>query len=262
MPSPFPGMDPYLENPSLWPDVHHELISVAREFLSIALRPRYFVQIDERLYVADDPDDMPRGLVVPDISVRAGQPSSVAVPGVSASAVAEPGIEVEGGWEVEVREARICIVDRESQRAITIIEFLSPANKTRGSAGRQNYEEKKREVLSSGTNLVEIDLLRTGVPLYRGPSEPFDYLAQVWRWTGERHRRWIWPMRLQSPLKSIPVPLRPGDPDGVLELQRILDTSYSRAGYELRVDYSREPTPPLSGNYLEWARATIGSAAT
>jgi hypothetical protein len=26
MPSPFPGMDPYLENPEFWPGVHNRLI--------------------------------------------------------------------------------------------------------------------------------------------------------------------------------------------------------------------------------------------
>ncbi|MCK4452049.1 MAG: DUF4058 family protein [Anaerolineae bacterium] len=30
MPSPFPGMDPYLEYPVRWPDVHHSLITYIR----------------------------------------------------------------------------------------------------------------------------------------------------------------------------------------------------------------------------------------
>jgi len=54
MPSPFPGMDPYLENPSLWPDGHGRLINIASELLLAQLRPKYFVQIDERLYLAND----------------------------------------------------------------------------------------------------------------------------------------------------------------------------------------------------------------
>ena len=42
MPSPFPGMDPYLEEPGLWPDVHARLIGIASEFLGQALRPKHY----------------------------------------------------------------------------------------------------------------------------------------------------------------------------------------------------------------------------
>lgn len=68
MPSPFPGMDPYLENPGLWPDVHHELISVARELLSGQLRPKYLVRVEERVYVSDE-DDPGRRVIAPDVRV-------------------------------------------------------------------------------------------------------------------------------------------------------------------------------------------------
>jgi hypothetical protein len=36
--SPFPGMDPYLESPAIWPDVHHEIISENRATLTPNLR--------------------------------------------------------------------------------------------------------------------------------------------------------------------------------------------------------------------------------
>ena len=54
MPSPFPGMDPYLEAPTLWPDVHHALIGHLRELLLPRLRPAYFAQIEERIYVTEE----------------------------------------------------------------------------------------------------------------------------------------------------------------------------------------------------------------
>ena len=44
MPSPFPGMDPYLEEPRRWPDVHQSLITYIRDALQPAVRPRYFAR--------------------------------------------------------------------------------------------------------------------------------------------------------------------------------------------------------------------------
>jgi hypothetical protein len=38
---PFPGMDPYLEAPSIWPDVHHRLIAALSEQLQSQLGPQY-----------------------------------------------------------------------------------------------------------------------------------------------------------------------------------------------------------------------------
>lgn len=51
MSSPFPGMDPYLEDPALWQDVHQGLITYIRDELQPDIRPRYHARIGERLYV-------------------------------------------------------------------------------------------------------------------------------------------------------------------------------------------------------------------
>ena len=48
MDSPFPGIDPYLEESSGWPGVHHRLISVLSDVLSEQVAPRYTVSIEER----------------------------------------------------------------------------------------------------------------------------------------------------------------------------------------------------------------------
>ncbi len=53
MPSPFPGVDPYLENPELWPDVHNGLIAALRDELSPRLRPSYYVALEERTYLEE-----------------------------------------------------------------------------------------------------------------------------------------------------------------------------------------------------------------
>ena len=260
MPSPFPGMDPYLEDPGLWPDVHHELIGVARELLLAQLRPKYFVQIDERLYLAND-DDEARALIVPDLRVREVAARTPAATTTPRSAAIAPGIELASGWELEVRESYLQVIDRESQRVVTVVEILSPANKVKGSAAKRSYDEKKRDVLASHTNLVEIDLLRAGAPLaFRADLAPYEYMAQVWRWDREdRARRTVWPMEIREPLKVIPVPVRPEDADAALDLQRMVDLAYERAGYELRVDYRKDPVPPLQHDTSEWARGIISS---
>lgn len=257
MPSPFPGMDPYLEDPALWPDVHHELISVARELLLAQLRPKYFVQIDERLYLANDNDEA-RALIVPDLRVREVAPAAAPGPNGRSAAIA-PGIELAWGWEFEVRESYIQVFDRESQRVVTVVEVLSPANKVKGSSAKRSYDDKKRDVLGARTNLVEIDLLREGIPLASRSDFPqHEYMAQVWRWgRDDQPRRTVWPMGIRERLKVIAVPVRPEDPDAALDLQQMLDIAYDRAGYELRIKHQENPVLPLPTATAEWARAVI-----
>jgi hypothetical protein len=50
MESPFPGLDPYLEHPSLWPDVHNRLIAALADELSQRVAPRYYVGLERRTY--------------------------------------------------------------------------------------------------------------------------------------------------------------------------------------------------------------------
>jgi hypothetical protein len=248
-------MDPYLENPAIWPDVHHRLIDVASEFLLAALRPKYFVQIDERLYVADHLDTA-RSLIIPDLHIREAYPQAEFSGSRGGSAMTvEPGIELESLENVEVHESRIQILDREKNQVVTVLEILSPANKVEGSAGRESYRQERKEVIQSETSLVEIDLLRMAPPLYTRPDfERFDFMAMVSRWTGKRRTRHVWPMRLQEKLKPIPIPVRPGDADAILDLQAMLDTAYQRAGYELRVDYGIEPIPPFASSAMDWSK--------
>ncbi|MEM1240663.1 MAG: DUF4058 family protein, partial [Cyanobacteria bacterium P01_H01_bin.26] len=56
MPSPFPGMDPYLEQPTFWASFHSRLIVAIADTLSPQLRPHYFVEVETRTY-----DDTPDG---------------------------------------------------------------------------------------------------------------------------------------------------------------------------------------------------------
>ncbi len=256
MPSPFPGMDPYLEDPGLWPDVHHEIISVARELLSGQLRPKYYVRVEERVYVSDE-DDPGRRVIAPDLRVveRPGWGGGPFEPGGTATLeVAEP-VEVTSLFEEEIHEARLEIIDREQRQVVTVIEVVSPTNKHPGARGQDSYRQKRQEVLSSPSHWVEIDLLRAGTPLVlREMLPPCEYTVHVSRVERRpKGKAQVWPIRLTQRLPVIPIPLRPGDEDGKLDLQQVLATAYDRAGYDLEIDYRAEPVPPLAGELAAWA---------
>ena len=116
MPSPFPGMDPYLEDPGLWPDVHHRFISATSELLQDRVSPKYLVRVEERVYVAG-PDDETRLQRIPDVHVIAApKHADDALKAASAGSVAvlecaDP-IEVQVELEEEVREARLNVISR------------------------------------------------------------------------------------------------------------------------------------------------------
>ncbi len=173
MPSPFPGMDPYLEDPGLWPDVHHGLISEIQAVLNAQLRPKYHVRVEERVYISDE-NDPGRAVIIPDLRIadRPGTEATSFQPsGVATLEVAEP-VEVTTLIDDEIHEARLEVVDRGLRQVVTVIEVVSPTNKIHGSRGRDSYLKKRQEVMRSPSHWAEIDLLRAGVPLrVREPSE-------------------------------------------------------------------------------------------
>ena len=258
MPSPFPGMDPYLEEPGLWPDVHHELISETRALLNTVLRPKYYVRIEQRVYISDE-GDSGRLVMVPDLRIalnpdREGQ--VFATGGGTALAVAEP-IEAITLIEEEIHESYIEIVDRVERLVVTVIEILSPTNKAAGSRGRESYEHKRSDVMKSPSHLVEIDLLRRGLPIpVYGGIPPHEYLVHVSR-AGRRPKATLWPIRLSQKLPPITVPLKPEDGHVALDLQAVLDAAYDRAGYDLELDYNSDPVPPLDPEWNAWAHRLL-----
>jgi hypothetical protein len=260
MPSPFPGMDPYLEHPALWPGVHQRLITYLGDALTGLLPPRYVANINERLYI-DEPDRD----IYPDASVlERSNPPAPALRDVEMAAT----LVVDPPWVVdvtadEIREGFIEILPVADQgRVITIIELLSPSNKTAGGTGRQLYRSKQRQVLASPTHLLEIDLLRQGQHTVAAPRDrlgrrgPYDYLVSLSR-GGRRDRCEVWGMPLRQRLPRIAVPLADGDPDVVLDLQALFEHCYDAGGYARRLDYRREPFPPLSRVDAEWADASL-----
>lgn len=258
MGSPFPGMDPWLESPALWPNVHHGLLGAIRDQLQQALRPHFFVDVEERVYVISEDDPATRW-IVPDVTVvETATPAPVAQPRGAAqvaAASAEVTLLVE---EPVVRERHLVVRSLPGQQVVSVIELLSPSNKLKGSRTREEYLAKRREVLRSDAHLIEIDLLRGGerTPVY-SPLPAGEYLVCVSR----RERRpqgqvWAWGVREAIPV--VPLPLR-GQPDARLDLGAALTTLYERAGYDLVIDYRKPPVPALSPEDAAWAAERVGS---
>jgi hypothetical protein len=251
MSSPFPGMNPYLEQAAAWHDFHESFMPAAREMLSPQVRPRYFVKIDEHVYVHELDEESRRLLGRADVAMAkgaslGGQASAASLLEAPAS-VWEPAVDVEGHSYLEIR-------DRDNRQLITIIELLSPSNKQLGS-DRDQYLAKQRQLLSSTAHLVEIDLLRGGPRMPWLEMPDCDYCIVVRRGE-ERPRAGIWPIQLRERLPIIPVPLRTGEPDATLDLQEVLNRVYDAAGYEDYI-YAGQPDPPLTAEDAAWAKSFL-----
>jgi hypothetical protein len=254
MPSPFPGMDPYLEAPRLWPDVHHSLISGIRQQLNPQLRPKYVARIEERVYISDETDPG-RKAIIPDLHLVAVDPRGAAVASSNQSSQGETAqaVEVVELIEQEIHEPRIEILDADSRHVVTVIEVLSPTNKIRGSEGRREYMKKRRSVIASPTHLVEIDLLRDGAPVFVGQElPPHEYGVYVSRASDDARRGLFWPIQLSQKLPEIAIPLRAGDSDVRLNLQSVLDSQYADAGYDVDIDYGKNPEIALTAAAARW----------
>jgi hypothetical protein len=223
------------------------------------LRPRYFVTIEERVYISDE-GDAGRSVIVPDLRVTR-QPSPGPWTGTAGPlAIAEP-IEL-ALLDDEVHEARLEVLDSEYRHVTAVIEIVSPTNKVWGATGRESYTRKRAEVSASSAHFLEIDLLRAGTPLYaKEMLPPHEYLVHLSRAGTPRRRHQFWPVRMAERLPVIAVPLRAGDPDLGLDLQAVLAAAYAEAGYDLIIDYARDPVPPLSADQSAWARQVIARAS-
>jgi hypothetical protein len=254
MPSPFPGMDPYLEDPELWPDVHHTLISEIRNALNPALRPRYVARVELRVYVLGEDDPGRDAWRVPDVRIErtAKRKGTKSTKRAAALGIAEP-MTIPFLVEEEIEEAFLEIRDVESKSTVTVIEVLSPSNKIRSSAGRESFLAKRRQILASKVHWVEIDLLRAGMPsLDRLAVAASDYRIAVSRGDDWRRAR-FWPVSVRQQLPVIGVPLRGKDHDAPLELNTVLRTAYDKAEYDATINYRRDPVPPLSREDAAWA---------
>ena len=257
MPLPFPGMDPYLEHPDRWPSVHSRLIVELADFLTPQLLPKYFVDIEERIYLTAGEE---RAVVVPDVTVKRERfnpnpGTNVAVAksssGIASLTATEP-VAVTVPMLEEVKLNYLEIKEADSKEVVTAIEILSPTNKRPGK-GREKYDRKRQQIFNSRTHLVEIDLLRNWEPmLLLDCNLKSDYRILVSR-QEQRSRAALYGFKLQNQIPLFPVPLQPRDTEPVIDLHDLLNQIYDRARYDLKIDYRTSPAPRLSEVDAVWA---------
>ena len=254
MKTPFPGMDPYLEHRALWPDVHNRLITALADTLTPLVAPDYYVGVESRTYVMRPDSDHFLGR--PDISIVSPidtLPRQTAAHPANDVAVLEVDLDV--GEEIshyylEIRSVR-------NDLLITVIELLSPVNKS-DPRGRMEYLNKRAEVLLSRTSLVEIDLLRAGEPMPIQQTVTSDYRILVNRgW--KRNKASLYVFNLPAAIPAFPLPLQQHEAEPLIPLNEVVHDLYSRARFDLRIDYSEPPPPPLTDKQTAWTRKILAS---
>ena len=249
MPSPFPGMDPYIERPQRWPDFHDSFIAMMRGALQPLLRPKYAASGQERVYVAEA-----ERLVRPDVAII---PTSRGALAKGAVATVEPDAPYLVAIEIEeIREPFLQIIDvTNDSRVVTAIEVLSPKNK-RAGPGRESYLKKRQELWRIGANVIEIDLLRAGrSTVWHGETiaaelEPFHYVVVVSRRTPRRHE--VYSTTLRQRLPRIAVPLGANDPDVTLDLQLPFNRCWDEGPYPALLRYDGPPPGKMSKADVKW----------
>lgn len=250
---PFPGMDPWLEQAALWPDVHNRLIAAIADVLSSAVAPRYYVALEQRTYLLQLDDVVFVGR--PDVAVATDRSAAEAPREGAVVAV----VDVEIPRVDEVGESFLEIRDVEGAEVVSVLELLSPANKVH-PRGRADYERKRDHIFSSKTSLVEVDFLRAGraLPL-SGPVPRSDYRILVSRsWTRPKAKLLAFDLRQAIP--PVPIPLRQGEDEPVLHLGDVIHGVYERGHLDLRLRYDQAPDPPLSERDAVWAAECIALA--
>jgi Protein of unknown function (DUF4058) len=243
MPSPFPGMNPYLEHPALWSEVHELLIVAIFDALNPQLRPKYRVAIEQRVYQNTEDDSLLVGIA--DVAVQSTQTATQAE--TANIAVVSPPIQattVTIPMPNRIKESYLEVRDLATREVVTAIEVLSPKNKRPGE-GRRAYEKKRLRVLGSSTNLVEIDLLRDGKPMQILHNDVQSHYRILVSRGKQRPQADLYAFNLQNIIPCFPLPLREEDREPLLNLQTLLNQLYDRASYDLVVDYSRESVPAL-----------------
>ena len=253
MPSPFPGMNPYLEHPYIWHNFHGSFIYALRDALIERLRPHYFVQVDENVYLHELSAEERRLLGRPDVGIS--KPPESEMSGGTRTAILESPAIVHHQLAVdELCEPYLRILDVQSREVIAVIEMLSPSNK---GSDREQYLSKRNRTLKSSTHFVEFDFLRAGRRMPDENVPTSDYAVMVSR-HGSRPKANYWPIRLRDPIPSIPVPLR-DDATVSIDPKIVLDRVYDRAGYDYEI-YSNPIQPPLNSEDAAWAAELLKAA--
>lgn len=254
MPSPFPGMDPYLESQPFWSPLHSGLITAMQRELKARVPRKYSVWTDLNIWLQepgseDEGDPFEPDVYLTEKSAESSGGAALAVINAPATTLL-PAVRRKGSRFLRIMEAR-------SDRVVTVVELLSPSNKKSGD-DRKAYLAKRNEYLATGTNFVEIDLHRTGrrMPLGEPTPPEADYFVLVCR-AAEFPRTALWPISVRDRLPEIAIPLMPEDGCALLPLQLCLDWAYDIGPYDNEIDYTQPPRIPLKGDDVAWAEQIV-----
>jgi Protein of unknown function (DUF4058) len=246
-------MDPFMEEPALWPSVHNRLIPYIADALNRKMPKGYVATIEERVFLVEPPTSR-----YPDVHVAKNPRRRTRGEGgtaVGAVLEADPALEIEFP-PTEYRESFVEIhLARKPGSLVGVLEVLSPTNKNPGN-GRDLYLEKQEELLASQTHFIEIDLLRAGQHTVAVPADgiedtEWDYLVCLHK-GGWLNKYRVWPVPLPKRLPRFAVPLAGSDADVVVDLQALLSQCYDAGRFEDRLDYREECPPPLSKKNAKW----------
>ena len=264
MPSPFPGMDPFVEHPDIFPDFHDGFIAYLRESLQSRLPPPYIAALGRRAWI-----EVSERFIDSDVQVvRPGIPPTEGGAAAGVAILTPPRAEplVVHVPHDEMREPFVEVYSGRGadRRLVTCIELLSLSNKTPGEHGRDLYLRKQREILDSKVHLVEIDLLRAGehttaVPRHRlaKVAGEFEYHVSIHHFDNLEDY-FVYPVRLNQPLPTISIPLLPGDAPLPLDLQAVFLRTYDAGPYRREIDYKQDtPDPPLAPIWQSWLPQVI-----
>lgn len=241
-------MNPYLENPELWSEVHFGLIAVLARSLNSIITPKYRAAVEKRVYL----DSLLVG--IPDVSVfRRG--TEAVKPNLVMATLSEPLIVTVPTVE-ETQERFLEIREVGTGTVVTVVEVLSPKNK-RSGAGKVKYDAKRQLVLNSTAHLVEIDLLRTGEPKPVAGGVLSDYRILVSR-ANRRPAAELYPFNLRDGIPCFLLPLQAGDEEPIVNLQMVLEQVYHEAALDLAIAYNEQPVPAVSDDDFAWMQALIG----
>lgn len=253
MPSPFPGMDPYLEDSAVWEDFHITLIVAMRAEINAVLPQGYVASADRHVWI-EDPESGDVGLRDPDVFISRTKAKGRIKKSRRAVAVAEPHT-ITLPRQAHKGKPFLKITDSRERRVVTAIELLSPANKAPGN-DRDSYLEKREEYFGAGINLVEINLLRKGRCPPLGQPSSGDYYILVCK-ARDLPKADIWRFSVRQPFPDVFVPLRSSE-SIPFNLRRSVDRTYEEARYDVEIDYAKPPFPRLDEKDAAWARDLIG----
>lgn len=259
MPSPFPGVDLFLEDQDYWKEFHSKYISYIQEAIAERVPDAYEVRIEERLSLMYEPDPDFNRKDWRDVAVvRSAGPSRMG-PEPSGTITLEPVTLSLPRYRLEeVIEHRIEIRRFPDRELVTVVELLSPSNKV--APGDQLYSKKRLELIHQQVHLVELDLLLGGKRL---PMEDELPKGHYYAFVSRAERRFlsdVFTWSIRDPLPTIPIPLKAPDPDVPLDLAALFATVYQRARYERSIDYQAPLSLPLSPADRAWAEALARSS--